>query len=117
MQQVVTMKTRVLKAMLVVPAGLLVYVIILTFTTGYITQSTRNKISQVALSNTKDDETLINNDADYIFNCANIASITLVRFLGSGVYKKTYLGEYGAGTKVAVKMLSTKTVKTSEATN
>ena len=93
--------------MLVVPAGLLVYVIILTLTTGYIRQSTRNIISKVVLPNSKDDETLINNDADYIFNCANIASIKLVHLLGSGINKKTYLGEYGTGTKVAVKMLST----------
>ena len=97
----------VLKAMFMVLAALLVYAIALTFTTGYITHSTRNIISKVALPNTKDDETLINNGADYIFNCANIASIKLVRLLGRGIYKKTYLGEYGAGTKVAVKMLST----------
>ena len=108
MQPVVTMIHRVLKAMLVVPAGLLVYVLILAFTTGYITQSTRNIISKVILPNTKDEETLVNNGTDYIFNCANIATIKLVRFLGSGIYKKAYLGEHGAGMKVAVKMLSTK---------
>ncbi len=96
---------RVLKAMLVVLAGLLVYVIVLMFTTGYITHSARNIICKVVSPSTKDDETLIKNSADYIFNCANIASIKLVRLLGSGIHKRTYLGEYGPGTKVAVKML------------
>ncbi len=96
-----------LKAMFVGLAGLLVYVIVLTFTSGYIMHSTRNMICKTPLHNTKDDETLINNGAEYIFNCANIASIKLVRLLGSGIYKKTYLGEYGSGTKVAVKMLNT----------
>ena len=105
---VVIMIHRVLKAMFVVLAVILVYVIILTFTTGYITHSTRNKISKVALPNTKGDEALVNNDADYIFNCTNIATIKLVRLLGSGIYTNTYLGEYGTGTKVAVKMLNTK---------
>ncbi len=84
-------------------AGLLVYVIVLT--TGYITHSNSNIICKVALPNTKDDEPLTNNGTEYIFNCANIDSIKLVRVLGSGVYKKAYLGEYGTGRKVAVKVL------------
>ena len=101
------MVPRVLKAMFVVLAGLLLYVIVLMCTTGYLAHSARNIICKVALPKAKDEETLIKNSADYIFNCANIASIKLVRLLGSGIYKKTYLGEYGTGTKVAVKMLGT----------
>ena len=93
-------------------AGLLVYIIVLRFTSGYIMHSTRNMICKAPLPNTKYDETLINNGADYIFNCANIASIKLVRLLGISIYKKTYLGEYGSGTKVAVKMLNTSPGKT-----
>ncbi len=88
-------------------AGFVVYVIVLTFGTGYITQSTRNIICNATSTQTKDDETMTNNCGDYIVNCANIDSIKLVRLLGSGYHKKTYLGEYGPGTKVAVKMVNT----------
>ncbi len=100
MLELVTMEHRKLKTMFVVLAGLLLCVMVLTC-------SSRNISCRDALPNNNDDETLTSNSADYIFNCANIASIKLVRLLGSGIYKKTYLGEYGTGTKVAVKMLGT----------
>ncbi len=89
--------------MFVVLTGLLVCVIVLTFNTGYITQDARDMMCKEALAN----GALTNVDGgDYIFNCENIVTIKLVRVLGKGVHKRTYLGEYGPGTKVAVKMLS-----------
>ncbi len=95
--------------MFMVLAGFVVYVIVLTFGTGYITQNTRNIICNAASTKTK--EMITNSCADYIFNCANIDSIKLVHLLGSGIYKKTYLGEYGAGKKVVVKMLCKTRIK------
>ncbi len=42
-----------------------------------------------------------------MFSCDNINSIKIVHELGYGVHKKTYLGVYGDGIRVAVKMLRT----------
>ncbi len=92
--------------MIAVLAGLLICAIVLTFITGYITQDTRNTICKDSLTNMESDGTMTCDGGDYIFSCENMDTIKLLRILGTGVDKKTYLGEYGVGTKVAVKMLS-----------
>ncbi len=51
------------------------------------------------------DEDKTDNGHEYAFSCENIESINIVRELGAGVFKKTYLGVYGDGIRVAVKML------------
>ncbi len=55
--------------------------------------------------NLKFDDVKTESGYEYVFRCENIESIKIVRELGSGVFKKTYLGEYGDGILVAVKML------------
>ncbi len=92
--------------MIIVLAGLVVCVIVMTFSTGYITQDTRNTVYKDSLANSERNGTMACHGGDYIFSCENIDTIKLLHILGIGVDKKTYLGEYGQGTKVAVKMLS-----------
>ena len=47
-----------------------------------------------------------NIEKSYIFTCENINSIKLVRYLGKGVFKRAYLGRYGTGTNVTIKILT-----------
>ncbi len=92
--------------MIIVLAGAVVCVIVMTFSTGYITQDTRNTVNRDSLTNSESNGTMTCDGGDYIFSCENIDTIRLLRVLGTGADKKTYLGEYGQETKVAVKMLS-----------
>ncbi len=86
--------------------GLLICVIVLTFSTAYIKQDTSSMMCKEVLTNTINDVTLTNKSSDYIFNCENMNTIKLLRVLGTGIDKVTHLGVYGEGTKVAVKMVA-----------
>ncbi len=44
-------------------------------------------------------------NASYMFNCANLDTIKLAGILGNGSFKTVYLGTYGSGKKVAVKVM------------
>ncbi len=70
---------------------------------------TENKRKYTATGNTACGDTNNSKEAGYIFTCENIDRIKIVRFLGSGIFKRTYLGEYESGTKVAIKMLNNDT--------
>ena len=63
------------------------------------------KRQQPEARNLSDDDVRSVSQHEHVFSCENIESIKIVRVLGSGVSKNTYLGEYGDGIRVAVKML------------
>ena len=83
---------------------LLTLFLVAVFTAVYQSRHPAGKYDEMGINELKEAGPPDVQNTRYVFNCANLDTIKLMGVLGSGSFKTVYLGTYGSGSKVAVKV-------------